>query len=112
MKLKHLAGGAYLSPWRRRGETCVARRMLLASLLAPLLVAACTGSHRQVARSACELLTNGELEKVTDANVVKSGPTQLMVNDGSASNDSGLTACSFDTNSPFGAVLVTLQHPG
>jgi hypothetical protein len=89
------------------------RRMLWASVVAPLLVAACTGSNGHVARSACDLVTNAEVEQVTAAKVVKSGPVALMASDpGSTSSNVGQTACSFDTNASFGAVLVVLQHPG
>ena len=49
---------------------------------------------------------------MTAATVLKSGPTQLMVDPTSSSNASDVTACSFDTNGPFGAVLVILQRPG
>jgi hypothetical protein len=88
------------------------RRTLRAGLVASLLVAACTGSNGQVVRSACDLLTSNEVEHATAATVLKSGPTQLMVDLTSSSNASDLTACSFDTNGPFGAVLVILQRHG
>ena len=88
------------------------RRTLRAGLLASLLVAACNSSNGKVARSACDLLTTNEVELVTAATILKSGPTQLMVDPTSSSNASDLTACSFDTNARFGAVLVVLQRPG
>ena len=86
------------------------RRMMWASLLALLTVVACSESSRQPARSACDLLTSSEVERVTMAKVAKSGPVSLIA--GSASSDPELTACAFETSSPVGSVLVTLQRRG